>query len=102
MIKKKAEDINEKSTWQDLTEGAEIYEPATSLLCNTGEWRVMTPVFKSDACKQCLLCVPYCPDSAIPVRDGKREDFDFMHCKGCGICVTACPFDAIDFVKEEK
>ena len=102
MIIKKAEEINEKSTWQELTTGAEIYEPATSLQVNTGEWRVMTPVFKENACRQCLLCVPFCPDSAIPVKDGKRLDFDFMHCKGCGICVTACPFDAIGFVKEEK
>lgn len=42
------------------------------------------------------------PDSSIPVKDGKRLDFDFKHCKGCGICVEVCPFDAIDFVKEEK
>ena len=49
-----------------------------------------------------MLCVPFCPDSSIPVKDGKRLDFDFKHCKGCGICVKVCPFDAIDFVKEEK
>ena len=39
MILKKAEEINEKSTWQELTTGAEIYEPATNLQVNTGEWR---------------------------------------------------------------
>lgn len=33
----KAQDINEKSTWQELTTGAEIYEPATSLQVNTGD-----------------------------------------------------------------
>ena len=93
---------DEKITWQELTTGVEIYEPATSLLVETGDWRVDVPVFKEDKCKQCLLCVPFCPDSSIPVKDGKRLDFDFKHCKGCGICVEVCPFDAIDFVKEEK
>jgi pyruvate ferredoxin oxidoreductase delta subunit len=40
------------------------------------------------------------PASAIPVKDGKRLDFDMDHCKGCGICVKACPFKAIEFIKE--
>ncbi len=101
-MNKKAKDINEQSTWQELTVGAEIYEPATSMQVNTGEWRVMTPVWIEDKCKQCLLCFPFCPDSSIPVEDEKRKDFDFMHCKGCGICVKVCPFGAIDFVKEVK
>ena len=48
-----------------------------------------------DKCKQCLLCVPVCPDSCIPVKDMKRGAFDYDHCKGCGICVKACPFGAI-------
>lgn len=102
MKKRRAQEINEHSAWQDLTVGAEIYEPATSLQVNTGDWRVMVPVFKPEQCKQCLLCVPYCPDSSIPVQEGKRQDFDFIHCKGCGICYKVCPFDAIDWIKEEK
>ena len=96
-----AKDINEKTPWQGLTPGGEIYEPATSLAFNTGDWRTQTPIFLADKCRQCLLCVPYCPDSAIPVKDGKRGEFDLMHCKGCGICITACPFDAIVFEGEE-
>lgn len=39
-------------------------------------------------------------DSAIPVKDGRRGEFDLQHCKGCGICITACPFDAIKFQEE--
>ena len=101
-MKTKASELGLDSTWQEVTTGAEIYEPATSLLVNTGEWRTMRPVFLEDKCKQCMLCVPFCPDSSIPVKDGKREDFDLMHCKGCGICVKVCPFDAIDFVEEVK
>lgn len=97
----KAEQINEQTVWQDLTEGLQIHEPATSKLFETGEWRTSTPVFIKEKCKQCLLCVPYCPDSSIPVCDGKRGEFDYDHCKGCGICVKACPFGAIE-MKEGK
>ena len=97
----KAKDINVETRWQDLTEGMQIFEPGTSKDFNTGDWRTQTPVLDKDKCTQCLRCVPYCPDSSIPVKDGKREDFDLDHCKGCGICVAACPFDAIT-MKEGK
>ena len=101
MKKTRAAEINESIAWQEITTGAEIYEPATSAMVKTGEWRVMRPVFKEDKCKQCLLCVPVCPDSSIPVEDGKRLDFDYDHCKGCGICAAACPFNAIEMRKGE-
>lgn len=87
-----AKNINENTPWQDLTPGGEIYEPGTARAFDTGSWRTDTPVFLASACKHCMLCVPFCPDSAIPVRDGKRLDFDYMHCKGCGICEAVCPF----------
>lgn len=87
--------INEKSTWQEITPGLAIYEAATSREFMTGEWRTSTPVVDEDKCRQCLLCVPYCPDSCIPVVDKKRMPIDYDHCKGCGICVKACPFGAI-------
>ena len=99
---KRAENINESSVWQDLTDGAEIYEPATSKLMNTGDWRTKVPVYYPEKCKHCMLCAPYCPDSSIPVEGDKRLDFDFKHCKGCGVCYKVCPFGAIDFIKEEK
>ena len=50
----------------------------------------------ADKCKQCLLCTPVCPDCSIPVKDGKRGEFDYDHCKGCGICAKVCPFGAIE------
>ena len=40
----KAAQINEETKWQDLTEGLKIFEPATSRLFETGEWRTQTPV----------------------------------------------------------
>ena len=97
---KKAENINEQSKWYELTPGCEIYEPGTAALTITGEWRSDIPTWKPEQCKQCLLCVPYCPDSSIPVLEGRRTEFDFDHCKGCGICYKVCPFDAISFGKE--
>ena len=93
-----AKDINERTPWQDLTPGGEIYEPGTARAFNTGTWRTNTPVFHEEACKHCMLCIPFCPDSCIPVKDGKRLDFDYMYCKGCGICENVCPFKAITMV----
>ena len=49
---REAKNINEHSPWQELTPGAEIYEPGTSRLVNTGEWRVLTPFFDQDKCRQ--------------------------------------------------
>ncbi|MDD6072280.1 MAG: 4Fe-4S binding protein [Clostridiales bacterium] len=87
--------ITEKSEWQEITLGNQVYNAGTSKLFKTGEWRTRTPVIDMEKCKQCLLCVPVCPDSSIPVTDCKRGDFDLDHCKGCGICAKVCPFDAI-------
>ena len=87
--------INEKSGWQELTEGMCIIGRGTSKDFNTGEWRTDTPIYIEDECRQCLICTPVCPDSCIPVTNGKRAAFDLEHCKGCGICVKACPFGAI-------
>lgn len=88
--------IDEHTPHTGLTEGMQIFAAGTSKLFKTGEWRNNTPVYHADKCKQCLLCAPVCPDSSIPVKDGKRSGFDLDHCKGCGICVKSCPFGAIE------
>ena len=87
--------ITEKSPYQDITPGNVVYGGGGAVDFLTGEWRTQTPVIDWDKCVQCLLCAPMCPDSSIPVVDGKREDFDYDHCKGCGICVGCCSFGAI-------
>lgn len=99
-MKFRASTICETTPWEDLSPGAEIYEPATSRLFLTGDWRTEKPVFAEDRCRHCMLCVPYCPDSSIPVSGGKRQAFDMDHCKGCGICAEICPFEAIRMEKE--
>ena len=88
--------INEKTPHGELTEGLMIFAGGTSKEFNTGEWRSNVPLYRKDKCRQCLLCTPCCPDSSIPVTDGKRLEFDYDHCKGCGICAKVCPFGAIE------
>ena len=91
--------IPDSINWRDITHGGNVTGGGTSADFFTGEWRVNEPVFLADKCKQCLLCVPVCPDSSIPVIDKKRLDFDMDHCKCCGICAKACPFGAIEMRK---
>ena len=94
--------LHEAVSWQQLTPGCTITGSMTSAAFHTGEWRVDTPRFLEEKCKQCLMCVPVCPDSSIPVQDKKRLDFGYDHCKGCGICAAVCPFGAIEMRKGEK
>ena len=97
-----ASEVNDQIGWKEISPGGAIREGGTAELINTGDWRTMIPAYIEDKCKHCMLCVPVCPDSSIPVESGKRLDFDFIHCKGCGICYKVCPFGAITFGKEEK
>ncbi|MCL2358070.1 MAG: 4Fe-4S binding protein [Defluviitaleaceae bacterium] len=90
--------------WNEVGVGGNILEPGTSLEVNTGDWRIFIPKFFEEHCTQCMLCFPVCADSAIPVKDGKRLDFDFKHCKGCGVCYKVCPKidKAITWEEEDK
>ena len=96
-------DANTNLDWDAIAPGGTILKGGSSLEVNTGDWRVMIPSFVEEKCTHCMLCFPVCADSAIPVVEGKRQDFDFEHCKGCGVCYEVCPVaGAITFEKEVK
>lgn len=78
-------------TWKELIPGCVITEPGNSVEVKTGSWRVFRPRWIEKNCIQCLFCWIYCPDMAIKVKDGKRQEFDYDFCKGCGICARECP-----------
>jgi len=84
-------------TWKEMNHGSHVFKAGSAAEFHTGDWRSKKPVWKEDKCKQCLLCVPVCPDSSIPVNsEGKISGFDMNYCKGCLICMEACPFGAIE------
>ncbi len=90
--------------WKELPIGAKILEAGNSDSYETGSWRSLRPIHDKVKCTNCLLCWVYCPDSAIVVKEGKFDHFDYDHCKGCGVCAKECPpkADAIEMVDELK
>lgn len=97
-------DANLNQSWDQVSVAGNIEGGGTSLDVNTGDWRLLIPKYHAEKCIHCMLCFPVCPDSAIPVKEGKRQDFDFKHCKGCGVCYKVCPpkVGAITWEKEDK
>jgi pyruvate ferredoxin oxidoreductase delta subunit len=84
-------------TWQKMTHGSHIFEAGNAVQFHTGDWRSEKPVFKKENCKQCMLCFPVCPDSAIVLdAKGSMVGIDFNYCKGCLVCKEVCPFGAIE------
>ncbi|PIP27824.1 MAG: ferredoxin [Candidatus Moranbacteria bacterium CG23_combo_of_CG06-09_8_20_14_all_35_22] len=65
----------------------------------TGAWRYMHPEVDKEKCIGCATCVPFCPDAAIIIKDGKAE-IDYEYCKGCGVCAEVCPMKAIIMKKK--
>jgi pyruvate ferredoxin oxidoreductase delta subunit len=84
-------------TWQKIEHGSHINKPGNAAEFHTGDWRSVKPVFLKDKCKQCLLCFPVCPDSAILLDDNAQvKGFDYDFCKGCLCCKEVCNFKAIE------
>lgn len=100
--KAKPKKVTGKKNSKVLDLGAVVLRPGSSAENHTGGWRALKPVWDKKKCTQCMICWMYCPDMAIPQKDGKRAETDFDYCKGCGICKSVCPFAAITMVKEEK
>ncbi len=92
--------------WIDLPmEEASISAPAihggaTSLNMETGDWRILRPVIRTDDCVRCGLCHVFCPEGVISLTDDGLPEIDYHHCKGCLICLAQCPAHAIDAVPE--
>ncbi len=82
--------------------GGIITEPGSTIKNKTGGWRSLRPIWDKKKCTQCGLCWTYCPDNAIPQKNGKRLETNFDYCKGCGICAEECSVKAIKMIKEEK
>ncbi len=68
---------------------------------HTGSWSIFRPSIDMDKCTKCGLCVIYCPEASIEMKD-ERVEVDYDYCKGCGICGNECPADAITMVREEE
>jgi len=76
-----------------------ISRPTEGCAGRTGNWRIEQPVVDEARCRQCGLCVDFCPDGVIEMKEaGILIDLDY--CKGCGICVEECPVNAISFKEE--
>ena len=83
--------------WQDMPHGAHVFEAGNAVNFKTGDWRSEKPVFVAENCKQCMLCFPVCPDSAINLdEEGQMAGFNLDFCKGCLCCQEVCKFKAIE------
>jgi pyruvate ferredoxin oxidoreductase delta subunit len=87
---------------KDQMKPGAVADGGTMARLNTGTWRTYVPVTDFEKCTNCLLCWIACPDSAIPVAEGKRKLTNMQHCKGCGICATECPAHAIEMKLESE
>lgn len=92
--------INDKMGAKELPLAGIITDDGNSETFNTGEWCSKHPIYLSDKCKHCMLCIPACPDSAIKHNNDKMLGFDYSRCKGCGVCAKVCPFKAITMQSE--
>ena len=91
----------DKPGWKKIEIGG-ITEAGSSAKFKTGDWRSKFPIHLKEKCTNCMLCVVYCPDDCILVKDGILEKVDYDYCKGCGICFKVCPVGAIKMDDETK
>lgn len=68
-----------------VNDDLQVYE-----LAATGEGRLNIPVWSSDNCIDCKICLNNCPQSAI-LNEDKNYKANDDKCIGCGICEAVCP-----------
>jgi pyruvate ferredoxin oxidoreductase delta subunit len=94
----KKDNKSSKAKIPEITIGAIITNPGSSLANKTGSWREFRPVRDASKCIKCGMCWTNCPDNAINTEFVANLDY----CKGCGICAQVCPVKCIVMMKEEK
>ncbi|MBD3385088.1 4Fe-4S dicluster domain-containing protein [candidate division KSB1 bacterium] len=53
-------------------------------------------------CKGCAICVEFCPQSVLEMRDGIVHVRDLDACTACQLCEIRCPDFAIHVIDEDK
>jgi len=91
---------NKQKKSKEMPLAGNITEAGNSKEFKTGDWRTHRPVWDKSKCINCMLCVNYCPENCIAVKNGKRTETDLDYCKGCLICEQVCPVKAISHVRE--
>ncbi|MBW1840097.1 MAG: 4Fe-4S binding protein [Deltaproteobacteria bacterium] len=84
--------------------GAVVDKPGSSSSNKTGSWRTFKPLV-TDKCIGCGMCVWYCPEGCIEIKEKngkKRAVIDYDYCKGCLICIGQCSVKAIESEREKK
>ena len=76
--------------------GGTILKDGNSEKFKTGDWKNKYPRHIKEKCKNCMMCVPYCPESCIKHKDSILLGMDLDYCKGFGACSKVCPFHAIE------
>ena len=87
---------------KEFGRGATILKSGNSCEFYTGDWKVQYPDHLKDKCKNCMMCVPYCPEDCIKQKDGILDKIDLDYCKGCGRCANVCPFNAIEMKHKDE
>ncbi len=66
-------------------------------------------IIDAERCKQCLLCVEFCPRRVLDVGDQTNskgyhpvQQVPGAECSGCGICQLICPSLAIEVHRDER
>ncbi len=96
------EQLKRKCGWLEIPPAGVILRAASALDNKTGSWRAFRPVVDGKKCINCAFCAVYCPDNAIPFKNGKKGKVNLDYCKGCGICSQLCPVKAIRMEEESK